>query len=201
MVTRIISGPEPIITPADIAGDHASDDAAITGMIAAVQASVAAPFGWLGRALGKVTLELWLTEFDCRRWIRLYSPVIATDPLSVKYLDRDEVEQTVDPGMYRIAGDELGFRDAYQFPEVACRPDAIRIRYNAGYAVNEMPPQAKQAVILSVQHMAAISAENLFLRAEEVEGVGSFQYTVSEQAGEIIRRASENLLQGLRVYA
>ncbi|MBX4944634.1 hypothetical protein [Rhizobium binae] len=201
MATRIISGPEPIITPADIAGDHAPDDAGIARMIAAVQASIAAPSGWLGRALGKVTLELWLTNFDCRDWISLYAPVVAADAISVKYLDLDEVEQTVDPGMYWLAGNDLGFRYAFQFPQVACRPDAIRIRYSAGYEADAVPVEAKQATIMSVQHMAAISAENLFLRSEEVEGVGSFQYTVSDQAGEIIRKASENLLQGLRVYA
>lgn len=201
MSTRIISGPEPIVTPTDIAGSHPADDPAIVGMIAAVQQAIDGPTGWLGRALGKQTLELWLPHFDCRHWIGLYTPVIAADPITVKYLDTDEVEQAVSPTMYRMAGDNLGFRQEFSPPVTACRPDAVRIRYGAGYETENVPPQAKQAVILSVQHLKAIGGENLFLRSEEVEGVGNFQYTVSEKAGEIIQRATENLLQGLRIYA
>ncbi|MCV9960390.1 hypothetical protein OIU34_00625 [Pararhizobium sp. BT-229] len=207
MRTMLISGPAPIVTPADIVGSHAADDPKVIRMISAVQRSIQAPSGWLGRVLGQSTLELWLDSFPCDGWISLYGPVVSVT--SVKYLDPDEVEQTVDAEFYRRAGNDLTFRQSFSIPATLCARDAVRIRYVAGYngtAVTEggtgpVPEEAKEAVILGVQQVKAISVENLFLRSEEVEGVGTFQYTVSDQAGEVIRRASENLLQGLRVYS
>ncbi len=85
----------------------------------------------------------------------------------------------------------------------------MRIVYDAGYSgtpiadggTGQCSGERKAAVILGVQQLKAISAENLFLRSEEVEGIGTFQYTVSDQAGAIIQRASERLLEGLRVYS
>lgn len=206
MRTMLVSGPAPIVTPAEIAGDHAADDPSVVRMIAAVQRSVQAPSGWLGRVLGQATLELWLEEFPCDNWVTLYGPVISV--ASVKYLDPEEIERTVDAALYRRSGNDLSFRNGFSAPATLCGRDAVRIRYVAGYSGTEVteggtgavPPEAKDAVILGVQQLRAISAENLFLRSEEVEGVGTFQYTVSDQAGEVIRKASENLLQGLRVY-
>ncbi len=52
---------------------------------------------------------------------------------------------------------------------------------------------------MAVQNMKALAAENLFLRAEEIEGVGRKEYTVSEAAGNIIRETSRRLLRGLKV--
>lgn len=198
MTMRAISGPAPIVTPADIPGDHDEADPAITRMIAAAQATIDGPTGWVGRAFGKQTIELWLPYFPCED-LTLLGPVIGS--VSVKYLDREEVEQTVDPGLYRNAGNDLLFKRAFRAPATTCAPDAVRIQWEAGYEANAMPPQAKEAVILMTLHAKAVGAENLFLRSEEVDGVGTLQYTVSDQAGAAVVKAVESLLNGLRVYA
>lgn len=199
MKTRVKVGPAPIATPADIPGSHASNDPAVTAMIAAAQRTIDGPSSrWLGRALGKQTLEAWLSGFPCEP-VTLMGPVLG--PVTVNYLDGDEQEQTLDPAMYRMAGNDLIFRSAFRAPATICAPDAVRLEYEAGYEATNVPPEAKQAVILMTLHAKAVGAENLFLRSEEVDGVGTVQYTVSDQAGAVISRAVENLLAGLRVWA
>lgn len=198
MTMRVISGPAPIVALEDIPDDHDGADPAVTRMIAAAQRTIDGPSGWVGRAFGKQTLELWLSWFPCDG-LTLLGPVLGN--LSVKYLDRDEVEQTVDPAMYRTAGNDLLFKTGFSTPVTACAPDAVRIRYEAGYEADAVPPEAKEAVILMTLHAKAVGVDNLFLRSEEVDGVGKFQYTVSDQAGAVINRAVENLLAGLRVFA
>lgn len=199
MTTVVVSGPAPIVTPAEIAGDHSPTDPAVAGMIAAVQRTIDGPSGWLGRALGKQTLELILPEFPCDDFITLYAPVVGN--VVVQYLDRDEIERTVDSSEYRMVTNTILFRHSYRFPSTYCAPDAVRIRYEAGYEANAVPPEAKQAVILMTQQVKGASAENLFLRAEEVDDIGRFEYTVSDQAGEVIRKIADKMLQGLRVFA
>lgn len=199
MSVRVITASSPIVTPADIAGDHAADDATIATMIAAVTAKLDAPRGWLGRSLGQKTLE-WTDDCWGGQWFRLLFPPVAS-PVSVKYVDVHGVEQTVSPDDYELIDDAIWFHPSWRFPALYRRPDAVRIRYQAGYAPTDVPPEAKQAVILSVQHLMAMSREDLYLRAEEVEGIGRDEYAVSEQASKIIERAADQLLQGLRLYS
>ena len=199
-----LEGPAPIIAPADIPGDHAPDDATVTRMISAVQRTIDGPSGWLGRSLGVQVIEM--SAWFCEPRIRLpYGPVIG-DVVVTTEAD-DGVETTVPASLstYRHKRDEVITAIGAAW---VCLP-VHRIRYKAGYdgvaiadgGTGKVPDEAKQAVILSVQHLLSIGSGNLFLRSEEVEGVGTFQYTVSEQAGEVIRKATENLLHGLRLYA
>ncbi|KQS84129.1 hypothetical protein [Rhizobium sp. Leaf386] len=198
---KVISGPDPIATPADIAGSPGPSDPVVAAQILATQRTIDGPKGWLGRALGKQTLELALDAWEvCGDYLRLpYPPLISIT--SVKYLDQDDVEQTVPDTDYVKTDFGIWFRSSFSRPYLSAQPDPIRIRYEAGYETNAVPEEAKQAVILMVQQLRAVGSENLFLRSEEVEGVGTIQYTVSDQAENVIRRASESLLQGLRVYA
>lgn len=198
MTVRVISGPAPIVTPADVPGGHAANDAVITALIAAVQAGIDGPTGWLGRALGEQTLEL--TRADFRRSIRLpYLP--ATDIVEVGYRDADGEEQAVASESYRLAGNALLFARDFSFPATECGEDAVIVQYKAGYAAEAVPPNAKQAVILGVQHLKSMSDQSLFLRSEDVEGVGSFTYTVGEGATDVIKAATESLLRPLWVPA
>jgi hypothetical protein len=63
-----------------------------------------------------------------------------------------------------------------------------------------VPARVKQAVKMAVQNMMALGAENLFLKSETVEGLGSKSYVVSDVAGKIIQDTSERLLSGLKLY-
>lgn len=193
---RVIVAPAPIVTPDLVPGGHAGDDAAVTRLIASVQEQIDGPGGWLGRALGPQTLELTRPCFS--RTMRLpYLPII--DVLSVKWLDADGVEQTVDDVDYRLIGDRLQMM-ALPPSGLGDFPDSVRIQYRAGYdggTTGAVPARAVQAIILTVQHLLSIGERNLFLRSDEVEGVGTKTYTVSESAAELIERTTRRLLSTL----
>lgn len=206
MSVRVIVPPQPIVTPADIVGDHAADDASIVAMIAAVTGEIDGPNGWLGRSLGVQTLELSL---DCWSNFPIFLPYPpAIEIVSVVYLDRSEVARAIDDTYYGQTGEQFWFRSSWSPPSVACVPDPIRIRYSAGYdgqpvaegGTGDVPAQARQAIILSVQHMKSLAKDDLFVRADEVDGIGRREFTISEVAGTIIDRTCSRLLSGLRLY-
>lgn len=198
MSVRVITPPEPFVTPADIAGPHAVDDPKIAAMIAAATEEIDGYTGWLGRCLAPQLLEWSLNAWPCRSYPLPIGPELEVE--GVTYIDPDGQEQ-----IWQFPT-PLYFE---RLPNVRGRAGDIRIRYWAGYGkrdaadpskwIEQVPARVKQAVIMSVQHMKALSAENLFLRSEDIEGVGSRTYTVSEQAGAIIRDTSKRLLSGLKV--
>jgi hypothetical protein len=206
MSVRVIIPPEPIVTPADIAGPHAGDDAGVARVIMAAQRTIDGPQGWLGIAIGPQTLEL-TSDAYCE--MRLPCPPLI-EIEGINYLDEDDAEQVVDDGDFRLipATGVIWFRSGFAFPSTNGAPDAVRIRYRAGYdgadvdsgGTGPVPDEAKQAVIVLAQHMLSTGAANLFLRSEEVEGIGTRQFVVSDQADAVIERTVRGLLQGLRVY-
>lgn len=206
MPIRVIVPPEPFMTPADIPGSHAGNDAAVAAMIAAVVGQIDGPDGSLRRCLGPQTLELSLAGFRfCGD--ELPCPPIIPGSIVVKYLDLDGVSQTMAPSVYALYGDVFRIKRGAVLPSIGDYPYPVAIQYQAGYngtpvadgGTGPMPPQVKQAVIMMVQHLKSMGAENLFLRAEEVEGVGRFEYTVSDQAENIIKSTADRLLAGLKV--
>lgn len=201
MTVRVITPPQPFVTPGDIPGAHAPTDARIAGVIAAVTEEIDGPTGWLGRALAPQLLEWSLScwpQLDC---FRLPCPP-EIEIVSIDYVDPAGATQSW------AFPTPLYFDD---LPAVRGRKGDIRIHYWAGYGhrdesdptkwVATVPERVRQAIIVTSQHMLSLGAENLFLRSEEVEGVGTFQYTVTDQASNIIRSTADRLLQGLRVYA
>ena len=132
-----------VITPAgDILGldavkrhlrvDHDDDDTYIGGLIATASMWLDGPSGgWLGRALGVQLLELRADSFGCA--FRLPFPPLI-DIVSVKYDDPAGVEQTIDAASYAVdpAG-EWYFKPGASWPSLAAAPDAVRVRYRAGY--------------------------------------------------------------------
>jgi hypothetical protein len=206
MPVRVIVPPEPFMTPADIPGAHAPDDAAIAAMIAAVVAQFDGPGGTLGRCFGPQTLEMAL---DRLRYCGdgLPCPPLIPGSVVVKYLDLDGTLQTLTASLYGVYGDLVRLKNGVSLPSIGCYPCPIAIQYRAGYngtsiangGTGDIPAQIKQAVIMTVQHLKSVGVENLFLRSEEVQDVGKFEYTVSEQAGNVIRSAADRLLASLRV--
>lgn len=203
---RVTVPPQPIVTPAEVPGDHDMNDARIMAMIAAVTAEIDGPIGWLGRALGTQTLELRLETWPCGQLRLPCPPVIAIT--SVKHFDADDVEQTIDAAHYGVSAGVLWFKSSWSRPALGCQPFPVTILYTAGYngtsisagGTGSVPAQVKQAIVLSVQHMMSIARDDLFLKVDEVDSVGRKEWTVSEQAGNIIRSTADRLLQGLRVF-
>lgn len=205
MALRVIIPPAPIVEPMDILGDHEPDDRVIRRMIAAATRTIDGPNGWLKRCLGPQTLELTMDRW-CGQNHRLpCGPVIKIN--SVRYLDAAGVEQTVDAAHWKMFDGRIWFMPGFSQPSLGICPGAVRIRYLAGYngvgegKTGDVPPEAVQAVILLTQHMKATAAENLFIASEEVEGIGSQRFVVSDQADALVKRAVESLLSGLRVIS
>lgn len=205
MPVRVLIPPAPFMTPAHVPGSHAPGDPVVAAMIAAVVAQFDGPDGTLGRCFGEQTLEMSFDRLHVCGDRLPYPPFIGD--VVVNYLDLAGVSQTVVPADYAVYRDVFRLRAGYSFVSLGSFPYPITVTYKAGYngtpvkdgGTGDVPPQVKQAVVLMVQHLKSLGVENLFLRSEEVEGVGTFQYTVSEQAGNIIRDASKRLLSGLKV--
>lgn len=191
---------------------------------AAVEQIDPAGGGWLGRALRPQTWEIRSDGFPCyyegrgyARDVRSayevelpYPPLLIVD--SVKYDDSDGVERTLVEGTgFRVLG--LGSRRRARIApvyngswpsSVRCDAESVRIRFTAGYEVSSgvdpLPAPIKQAVLLMVKNLLALGERNLFVSAETVDGVGSRQFVVSENAANVMRAAAEGLLSTLRVY-
>lgn len=171
----VITPPDPIVTweEADahlrLLGDE-TERVFVEGLIAAATAHLDGPSGWLGRALGPQTLEarfdsfwpdsrLWSGHVGCRPLRLPYPPLI--DIVSVKYMDATGTEQTVNSSAYEVRGQDVGAIYGTSWPAARWQPEAVRIRYRAGYAedpeadplVPNVPPQIKAAILLMVGDM------------------------------------------------
>lgn len=200
MRVRVVVPPDPIVQPEDISGVTSGDEA-VAALIQAVTEEIDGPSGWVGRAFGPQTIELSAACWGDRS-IRLpYPPIIEID--GVTYTDPDGVEQTVDGGDYALDGDLLWFRPSWYAPALGCVPWPVKVTYQAGYeddTTGPVPERARQAIILSVQHLRSLNVPSLYLKADEVEGIGRKEFTLSDQATKIIEQTTGRLLSTLRIY-
>lgn len=160
MSLKIITGPvaEPVSLQeaklhlriiADVSDVAANpEDAYVTALIVAARETAE---HLTGRALMPQTLELAMSGFprvDCTGLqdteIRYYADRITLPrpPLvsvtSVKYLDESGVQQTLDPSAYVLDdhSEPACLTPAYglSWPANRCQPNAVLVRYDAGYA-------------------------------------------------------------------
>lgn len=178
----------PVVLPLADAKAHLSidasethDDAKITAYVAAATAHVDGPAGWLGRSLGKQTLELRRCGFST--WLRLpYGPVLSV--LSIKYDDADGAEQTLDPALYVEYGGSICPAANTSWPATRSGPESVRVQYEAGYEDGKVPTPILQAIKLMVGD---------FYRFTESAAVGS--------TGKVPMSATvESLLSPYRVW-
>jgi hypothetical protein len=207
----VIEPPAPLLTASEVRDRLGinDSDAVLSPLIKAVCSQIEPPHGWVGRAFGTQTLEQrsgWFADYWGGYTLRLRFPPLK-EILSVKYLDEDGVEQTLAVEDYTITGatgsDVATLTVPYggSWPSTRLEPEAIRIRYVAGYDHDD--PQldaAKAAVTLAVRNLRSLSARDLSISSDNVPGVGSRNYVVSEVASKVIGTAVDALLQGYRVY-
>lgn len=153
--------------------DHGDDDDRIQGLIWAAQNEFAGPDGWVGRSLSLQTLELRLDRFPVGSGLLFSSlgnaaddivlpcPPLLVDgdhPLTVKYTDPDGAEQTGDPAIYSIVTSgaagiaRVALNYQSRWPQPRWQPDAVRVRYSAGYAADDVRAEGlRSAVKLHVE--------------------------------------------------
>lgn len=173
--------PEPLVTPADVPGTHAADDATVAAYIAAATAEIDGPAGWLRRAIGPQVLELRGNDFGWGR-LKLPFPEII-EIVSLVYLDDDEVEQTVSPADYAFAGRLFYPKPSFVTPSVGPDYEGVRLRYRAGYdgALNgspagttgAVPEPIKQWVILRASQLIAAADADLSVKSETTNDIDS----------------------------
>jgi hypothetical protein len=186
----VVVPPEPVVTPADVPGDHAADDATVTALIASATAEIDGPAGWLGRAIGPQTIELRMDDFWCWNSFDLPFPP-AIGMVSVVYLDENEAEQTVDPADYGLAGQRLYARSTFSTPTIGPDLEGVRIRYRAGYdggatgspfgTTGDIPAPIRQWIILRAKQMVAASAADPLVRSEATVDLDSVTYRTADE--------------------
>ena len=135
--------------------DHDDQDDLISAQIRAATAWLDGWSGILGRAL---ITQTWRQEFGrfADHLPLPLAPVTAID--SVSYFDGDNVQQTLDTGVYDLFADARGayvsLRPGQSWPVTFRRTDAVSITFTAGFgAATDVPDPIRQAILLIVQRL------------------------------------------------
>lgn len=126
--------------------EHDEDDALIAGMAEAATAHIDGPDGWLGRAIGEQSLEAYLEAPTFDRVICLpYPPVIAVTSIEARRADGWEL---IPADHYEVRGAEVWRAGSIAWPRWVDDPEAVRVRYTAGYSA--LPAPIRAALLLMV---------------------------------------------------
>jgi uncharacterized phiE125 gp8 family phage protein len=123
----------------------------------------------LRRSLCRQTWEVVLDEFG--QAIKLpYPPVLTVE--SVKYIDVDGVQQTLPGTEYALDIDlEPGWvTPAYgkTWPSTLDLPNAVRVRYRAGYSDSTDGPTQQAAVPVAIKHWILMQVGALYEQREAI---------------------------------
>ncbi len=160
MTPITVEPPPPLLTLAQVKAHVRPDtddaDDTLRDLIAVAQAHCDGPGGWLGASLGPQVLELRAPGF-----IALDSQSLPCGPVieivSVTFLAPDGTAASLAPSACLLDGDVLLPAPGLSWPPTATRPDAVRLRYRAGYppaagtsATHAVPPPILQALLILV---------------------------------------------------
>lgn len=159
--------------------------------------------GWsgIGRALITQTWTMYLPCFA--RQIRI--PLAPIQSIaSVKYVDVEGDEQTVPDTDYRLVPGLPVYVELVagkNWPAHRSQSDAVRLAFVAGYGstASAVPEPIRTAIALRASRLRSVSAGNLFVSEDSVEGVGSKRYVVGTGAGDAIEMAVAELLENYRM--
>lgn len=153
--------------------DATADDLRLLGMIDGAIGDIDGKYGWLGRTLITQTLKLTMDRFPSRRILLPLPPLQSVS--SVKYLDADEVEQTVSSSDYRVVTTAtpgyVELKTGKSWPAIGTFSDAVRIEYVAGYGDAEDVPQPIK------EWLVATTADRYDQRTPTVIGVSTSRLT------------------------
>lgn len=122
---------------------HNAKDANLTILLAA---AVDDAERFTSRQLMPATYEMILPAFS-KRIVIGKSPV--SEIVSVSYFDQNNVTRTIDStGFYKSLFSEPAYIELETIPAVYSRPDAVTIRFTAGYESAQKVPAAIKAAIL-----------------------------------------------------
>jgi uncharacterized phiE125 gp8 family phage protein len=135
------------------------DDAYVTALITAAREYAEI---YLGRAIGTQTLELAIDEFPDAIELRPYVQSIT----SIKYIDENGDEQTIDPEDYSLDNysSPCWVVPAFErtFPTVQDIPNAVKVRYVAGFDEdNPVPQPIVSAMLLIIGHLYENRQQNV----------------------------------------
>lgn len=136
-------------TQCHIDSDDTSHDALITGLITAAREFAE---HYTGRALAAQTLEGALDCFPACDYVDLAMPPVAS-VTSIKYTDAAGAEQTLSASAYALSlyglSNRVNLAANATWPSIQDVPDAVRVRFVAGYAA--IPQAVKAAILLHVE--------------------------------------------------
>ena len=142
---------------------HDADDTLVTRLIAAARKHVET---FLQRALVTQTWD-WFLDYGFGGYVLEIPRPPLQSVTSIKYLDDPGVLQTLDASKYSVFGighEEAGrVSPAYDqvWPTVLCQPEAVQIRFVAGYgAAAAVPEDVKAAMFLIIGHLYKNREEN-----------------------------------------
>lgn len=148
----------------------------------------------LMRSLMRQTWEVALDDWG--DGIELaYPPVLAID--SVKYIDTAGTEQTLAANQYSLDRDrEPGWLvPAYgvTWPAVLDTPNAVRVRYRAGYSDDASETTQQAAVPAAIKHWILIQVASLYAHREQI--------VAGVSIAELPTRFVAGLLDRYRIYS
>jgi uncharacterized phiE125 gp8 family phage protein len=132
-----------------IATTNTREDTIVTRLIVAARQRCESE---LGRALVTQTHDLFLDAWPADGEIRVPMPPLAS-VTHVKYYDSTETLATLDAGDYTVhTGTPGRIALAYEstWPSLYLRPDAIQVRFVAGYGAASTVPDAIKAAMLLI---------------------------------------------------
>lgn len=131
--------------------DGDDENLLISALIAAAVEHIDGRDGWLGRAILTQEWELRLDGFPKEIQVPL-PPLQAVS--SIKYIDTEGVEQTLDPSVYKVLTGEtakvvLDYNQSW--PWTRDELESVRIQFTAGYGgATDVPSPIKAAILLHI---------------------------------------------------
>lgn len=92
------------------------------------------------------TWRLQLNAFPCAITLPL-GPVADDATVSVRYVNTDGVETTLDPAAYRLSGGVIDPAFGTSFPASRCIRNAVTVDFEAGKAPDDVPETIKQVIL------------------------------------------------------